>query len=96
MTRQIPVDLLARCANSTVHLEDALSLLRPGGIYVGDDLLPQPSWPDGHAPKIPQFLNALEQRPDLHITRLTWSTGLVLATKRSNTSTHHEAKRSLV
>jgi predicted O-methyltransferase YrrM len=22
------------------HLEDALSLLRPGGIYVGDDLLP--------------------------------------------------------
>jgi predicted O-methyltransferase YrrM len=25
------------------HLDDALALLRPGGIYVGDDLLPQPS-----------------------------------------------------
>ena len=64
------------------HLEDALSLLRPGGIYVSDDLLPQSSWPEGHAAKIPQFLRALEQRPDLHITRLSWSTGLVLATKR--------------
>jgi predicted O-methyltransferase YrrM len=64
------------------HLDDALSLLRPGGIYIGDDLLPQASWPADHAPKIPLFLHALEQRPDLHITRLSWSTGLVLATKR--------------
>jgi predicted O-methyltransferase YrrM len=66
------------------HLGDALSLLRPGGIYVGDDLLPQSSWPEGHAPKIPQFLHALQQRRDLHVTRLAWSTGLVLATKRLN------------
>jgi len=66
------------------HLEDALSLLRPSGIYVGDDLLPQPSWPDGHAPKIPEFLHALQQQPDSHVTRLAWSTGLVLATKRLN------------
>lgn len=66
------------------HLEEALSLLRPGGIYVGDDLLPQPTWPEGHAPKIPQLLHALDQRPDFHVCRLSWSTGLVLATKRSN------------
>jgi predicted O-methyltransferase YrrM len=64
------------------HLDDALSLLRPGGFYIGDDLLPQPSWPDGHAPRIPVFLNALEQHADLFVTRLTWSTGLVIATKR--------------
>jgi len=66
------------------HLDEALSLLRPGGIYVGDDLLPQPSWPEEHAAKIPPFLHALEQRPDLHVSRLAWSTGLVLATKRSS------------
>ena len=64
------------------HLNDALSLLRPGGLYIVDDLLPQPSWPDGHAPRIPTFLNALEQHPDLYVTRLAWSTGLVIATKR--------------
>lgn len=65
------------------HLEDALLLLRPGGIYVGDDLLTQPSWPAAHAEKVTQFLDALGQRQDFHITRLAWSTGLVLATKRS-------------
>ena len=40
------------------HLDEALSLLRPGGIYVVDDLLPQPSWPEVHAAKIPRFLEA--------------------------------------
>lgn len=64
------------------HLDVALSLLRPGGLYIVDDLLPQPSWPEGHAPRIPCFLSALE-REDLHVTRLVWSTGLVIATKRS-------------
>jgi predicted O-methyltransferase YrrM len=66
------------------HLDEALSLLRPGGIYVVDDLLPQPSWPEGHAPKIPRFLHALEERLDLHLTRISWSTGLVLASKHNN------------
>jgi predicted O-methyltransferase YrrM len=65
------------------HLDEALALLRPGGIYVGDDLLPQPSWPEGHAPKVPRFLRDLEQRSDLHVTRLHWSTGLVLAARLS-------------
>ncbi|RPI41980.1 MAG: methyltransferase domain-containing protein, partial [Betaproteobacteria bacterium] len=32
------------------HLEPTLALLRPGGIYIVDDLLPQPTWPEGHAP----------------------------------------------
>jgi len=64
------------------HLDVALSLLRPGGLYIVDDLLPQPSWPDGHARGIPAFLNALEQHPDLLVTRLAWSTGLVIAAKR--------------
>jgi predicted O-methyltransferase YrrM len=64
------------------HLDDALSLLRPGGFYIVDDLLPQPSWPDGHAPRIPAFLNALDLRTDLHVTRLAWSTGLAIAVKR--------------
>jgi predicted O-methyltransferase YrrM len=64
------------------HLDDALSLLRPGGFYIVDDLLPQPSWPGGHAPRIPAFLNLLDRRADLHVTRLAWSTGLAIATKR--------------
>ena len=34
-------------------LELSLGLLRPGGIWIGDDLLPQQNWPDGHAPRVP-------------------------------------------
>lgn len=33
-------------------IEAALHLLKPGGFYIIDDMLPQPSWPEGHAPKI--------------------------------------------
>jgi predicted O-methyltransferase YrrM len=66
------------------HLEDALALLAPGGMYVVDDLLPQPNWTEGHAAKIPRLLEALQERADLHVTRLAWSTGLAVATKRAD------------
>src|SRR4029077_13910769 len=39
------------------HLEEALSLVRPGGMYVIDDLLPQPNWPEGHSPKVPVLID---------------------------------------
>src|SRR5688572_18168493 len=32
-------------------LEETLALLRPGGIYLVDDMNPQPNWPEGHAEK---------------------------------------------
>src|SRR6185503_10719286 len=38
----------------------ALGLVRVGGFYVVDDLLPQPNWPEGHALKIPVLINELE------------------------------------
>src|SRR4029434_7096919 len=34
------------------HLEQTLALLKEGGIYFIDDLLPQPAWPDGNAPRL--------------------------------------------
>jgi predicted O-methyltransferase YrrM len=63
------------------HLDTALSLLAPGGFYLVDDLFHQPNWPADHAPMVPAFIAALEQRPDLRLTRLYWSTGLILATR---------------
>jgi predicted O-methyltransferase YrrM len=64
-------------------LEETLSLLKPGGLYVIDDLLPQPNWPEGHEAKVAQLIATLEPRPELQITKLNWSTGLLLATKRN-------------
>ena len=63
-------------------LEMALSLLGPGGLYVIDDLLPQPSWPEGHRLKVPPLIAALASHADLCCTRLAWASGVMVAVKR--------------
>jgi predicted O-methyltransferase YrrM len=63
------------------HLNEALALLAPGGIYAVDDLLPQPSWPSGHAPNVEQFLAALAGHRELVTTRLDCGTGLLVAVR---------------
>ncbi len=63
------------------QLDRVIELLAPGGLYVIDDLLPQPNWPDGHGANVQRLLAELESRPDLHIVRLDWSSGIVVATK---------------
>ena len=63
------------------HLEEALALLRPGGFYVIDDLLPQPNWPDGHAPKVPALVDAIEGRRGFVTVRLAWASGLMLVVR---------------
>lgn len=65
------------------HLELALSLLNAGGIYVIDDLLPQPNWPEGHAPKIPALIADLERRAGFVSTKLAWASGLMLVVRHS-------------
>ena len=60
------------------HLDLALSLLRIGGIYFVDDLLPQESWPAGHAPKVPALIADLAQRRGFVSTQLTWASGLMI------------------
>jgi predicted O-methyltransferase YrrM len=64
------------------HLDEALALLRPGGMYVIDDLLPQANWPDGHAPKVPQLVDDLERRREFVTVRLAWASGLMLVVRR--------------
>ena len=62
-------------------LDEALALLKVGGLYVIDDLLPQPNWPEGHAPKVPRLIDELASRDDLKLCALAWSSGLVIAVK---------------
>jgi predicted O-methyltransferase YrrM len=63
------------------HLDDALALLKRGGLYLIDDMLPQPTWPADHPPKVSHLIAMLERRKDLRMTKLNWSTGLIIATK---------------
>jgi predicted O-methyltransferase YrrM len=65
------------------HLDEALALLKPGGLYVIDDMLPQPNWPPGHDVKATNLIAMLEQRTDLTITKMNWASGLILATKKA-------------
>ena len=60
------------------HLGLALSLLRVGGIYFVDDLLPQPNWPEGHAPKVPVLIGELERQQGFVATKLAWASGLMI------------------
>lgn len=62
-------------------LHDALGLLNPGGLYVVDDMLPQPNWPEGHAEKVTDLVATLEQMEDFRVTKLSWASGVILATK---------------
>ena len=63
------------------HLDEALRSLKRGGLYVVDDMLPQPNWPDGHAQRADELISVLENRNDLIITKLNWSTGVIIGTK---------------
>jgi predicted O-methyltransferase YrrM len=63
-------------------LEESIRVLRRGGFYVIDDMLPQPNWPEGHAAKIPALLSKLAGDPALINSPMSWSSGLVIAVKR--------------
>ena len=63
------------------QLDQALSLLRRGGIYLIDDLLPQANWPPGHAAKVPLLIEALERRPQFASVKLAWASGLMVVVR---------------
>jgi predicted O-methyltransferase YrrM len=64
-------------------LDLALSLLAPGGFYVIDDLLPQPNWPEEHAPKVPRLIQSLVERDNLMVCPMAWSSGMLVAVKKA-------------
>jgi predicted O-methyltransferase YrrM len=67
-------------------LEETIAMVKKGGFYVIDDMLPQPNWPEGHAARVDQFCQILEKRNDLVLTKMNWSTGIIVATKIEQSS----------
>jgi predicted O-methyltransferase YrrM len=64
-------------------LDQTLALLRPGGLYVVDDMSRQPNWPEGHQPRVDVLTARLKSHPDLATVALDWASGLVIAARRS-------------
>lgn len=60
----------------------ALACLRQGGIYVIDDLLPQPNWPDGHAAKVDALVADLGARRGFVTVEVAWASGVMLVVRQ--------------
>jgi predicted O-methyltransferase YrrM len=63
------------------NLDLGLSLLKEGGLYVVDDMDPQPIWPAGHETKVNALLRDLMARCELRVTKLSWASGIVIAAR---------------
>jgi predicted O-methyltransferase YrrM len=63
------------------QLDETLSLLKDGGVYVVDDLLPQANWPEGQSDRVPELLESLGSRQDVVVARLAWASGIALVVR---------------
>ncbi|WP_276166966.1 O-methyltransferase [Zobellia alginiliquefaciens] len=65
------------------EIEEILSFVKVGGFYVIDDMTAQPNWPEGHEDNVERLVKYLENRADFTLTKLNWSTGLIIAVRNS-------------
>jgi len=63
-------------------LDEAIAMLNKGGLYIIDDMLPQPNWPEGHQEKAAKLIQDLESRGDLSLTKQAWATGIIIGVKK--------------
>jgi len=61
---------------------EILDLIKIGGFYVIDDMKVQPNWPEGHEDNVTRLIQYLENRKDFSLTKMDWSTGVIIMTKR--------------
>lgn len=64
------------------EIDEVLDLVRVGGFYIIDDMTKQPNWPEGHEDNVIELTAYLEKRNDFQLTKMNWSTGLILAVKK--------------
>ena len=64
------------------ELDETIDLLKIGGFYIIDDMTAQPNWPAGHQNNVDDLIEDLESRVNLTLTKINWSTGLIIAVKK--------------
>ena len=62
-------------------LAETMALVKAGGMYLVDDMSEQPNWPSGHAEKAHKLSETLVRLEGWAVTRLDWSSGVILCTK---------------
>jgi predicted O-methyltransferase YrrM len=63
-------------------LDEALAIVKIGGYYVIDDMLPQPNWPDGHEDKVSTLMDRLEGDQRFFKLALPWASGIVVLVRK--------------
>lgn len=63
-------------------LEDCLKVVKPGGVYVVDDMAPLPKWPRAHVERVAHLINQLAGDDRFAIAPLYWATGVIVAVRR--------------
>lgn len=64
------------------EIDEVLELINVGGFYIIDDMIAQPNWPNGHQDKVDRLIDYLENRKDFNLTKMNWSTGIIIASKK--------------
>ena len=62
-------------------LDEVLQLINVGGFYIIDDMIEQPNWPRGHEDHADALVKYLEKREDFNLTKMNWSTGILMAVR---------------
>ncbi|WP_298356752.1 O-methyltransferase [Runella sp.] len=65
------------------HLEETLLLVKEGGFYIIDDMLPQPNWPEGHAEKVANLIQTLENDDRFQMVKMSWASGVIILVKKA-------------
>ncbi len=63
-------------------IEKILNMVNIGGFYIIDDMSQQENWPEGHQQHVNTLIDYLEKRADFVLTKMNWSTGLIIAVKK--------------
>ncbi len=82
----LPFDLIFADAwpGKFSHLDQTLALLKTGGFYVIDGLLPQDNWPKGHQQKVNALIDRLNAKRGFALTHLDWATGVMIMVKKES------------
>ncbi|WP_428657979.1 O-methyltransferase [Runella sp.] len=65
------------------HLAETLNLVKEGGFYIIDDMLPQPNWPEGHAEKVAALIETLENDSRFQLVKMSWASGVIILVKKT-------------
>ncbi len=63
------------------EIDEVLELVKVGGFYIIDDMRTQENWPEGHQEKVNHLVDYLENREDFNLTKMDWSTGVIIAVR---------------